>query len=390
MNISILFFTLLIAVLVVIVTSSTIEAVLTPADSCETSYFLSSASPSPSSIFTVDAINAVLKEHNDARRNVWPWAKHMPMFKWNQSIANHVQAYLNNCPFPDGLAHSTSTYRTSLFGKYMGENLAAGSSSAYLNATGLKKATELWNGERSDYVYGCNPFGASTGELQNGDCSSPPNGTLFSKYLGQCVLEIRRGLHRLRRCALWSSYLQELHWVPILRRLKWCPLRKSWRQTSVRLHIELLRSGFLSTQRHLSSYNNNCFSQRRWRKFKQRWNAFIGHLVVCSRVCFCCFCLVLRFHRISFFVSIFSDWVLYVCHHVRSGPESSLPKNLNDNLCFLYSLFLSVADELFSFYPSLIQTFETTQYALTIFRFKVIQLLKVWVLIQQENSSSKS
>jgi hypothetical protein len=45
-----------------------------PTDECENMYMLSGSRPSPSPIWTVGQINAILKAHNDARRNVDPMA----------------------------------------------------------------------------------------------------------------------------------------------------------------------------------------------------------------------------------------------------------------------------------------------------------------------------
>ena len=139
-------------------------------DACDDSYLLSASAPSPSSVLSVAAINGILTEHNRARRNVQPAAQVMPMLRWNQTLADFAQEYMNTCV---GLVHSSSSTRQNptRFGwSYIGENLAAGSSSAYLVATGGQVSTAAWNAEIVDYHYGnnsCNPGRACGHYTQN-------------------------------------------------------------------------------------------------------------------------------------------------------------------------------------------------------------------------------
>lgn len=152
-------FVLLIAIAATFALLSTCgaSAALTAEDSCEEQYFLTTSS-SPSTIFTVEQINAALKALNDRRRNIsvdFPNHKPskstrgMPMVKWNQTIADHAYNYQKDCV---GLTHSSSTYRNSLAGGYLGENLYVSSGGS---AASLKNAFLAWGAEVSYYTYGC-------------------------------------------------------------------------------------------------------------------------------------------------------------------------------------------------------------------------------------------
>ena len=144
-----------------------------PKDECENMYMLSASRPSPSPIWTVGQINAILKEHNDARRNVDPMASKyqnsftwgntnlgMRMLVWDQKLANHAARYIQNCP---GMVHSSSTYRSNVVGdnttySSVGENLAAGyGSTAYNNESLGVTGTNNWNAELTEntWTYNC-------------------------------------------------------------------------------------------------------------------------------------------------------------------------------------------------------------------------------------------
>jgi leishmanolysin len=116
---------------------------------CEASYVL--AAPSPSTVLTVDIINAILKAHNDARRAVIPSAGAMPLLTWDQRLADFGQEYLDSCP---GMVHSTTAMRSnqSRFGTaYVGENLAAGT--AYSLNVGGPASVNAWNSELTYWSY---------------------------------------------------------------------------------------------------------------------------------------------------------------------------------------------------------------------------------------------
>lgn len=117
------------------------------------SYLLNVNSPSPSPILSVAAINGILTEHNRARRNVNPIALEMPMLQWDQTLANFAQEYMDTCV---GLVHSSGTVRSNRtrFGySYVGENLAAGTSTRYTPPTGGEVSTAAWNAEVADWTY---------------------------------------------------------------------------------------------------------------------------------------------------------------------------------------------------------------------------------------------
>lgn len=151
-----------------------------PSDSCENGYMYSGAQTSPSSYWTTGEINAILKAHNDVRRNVVPPASKyqttnvfgqtelgMRMLVWDQKLADHARAYIITCP---GLVHSSSTYRSNVVGdnetySSVGENLAAGSSmTAYGNASIGVSGTKAWAAELTtkSWTYDCNPFGSGS------------------------------------------------------------------------------------------------------------------------------------------------------------------------------------------------------------------------------------
>jgi uncharacterized protein YkwD len=120
--------------------------------SCD-SYLLAADAASPSTVLSVEAINSILVEHNNARRSVSPAAAEMPMLQWDQTLANFAQEYMDGCP---GLVHSSSSVRsnpTRFNFSYVGENLAAGTSSGYGVSTGGQRSTAAWNGELSDWTY---------------------------------------------------------------------------------------------------------------------------------------------------------------------------------------------------------------------------------------------
>ena len=145
-------------------------ATLALSDACDDSYLLPTNSASPSTVLSVAAINGILTEHNNARRNVQPPAQVMPMLRWNQTLADFAQEYMDTCV---GIVHSSNAQRTnpSRFGfSYVGENLAAGGSSAYLVTTGGAQSTRAWNSEITDYTYAnnsCRPNRACGHYTQN-------------------------------------------------------------------------------------------------------------------------------------------------------------------------------------------------------------------------------
>ena len=122
----------------------------TPAQAAcdDASYMLSTDEASPSTVLTVAAINAILKEHNDARRAVSPAPETMPMLQWDQKLADLAQGYMDTCP---GLKHNGDRKADGY--TYVGENLAAGSSSKYGVDEGGGKSTAAWNAELSEWTY---------------------------------------------------------------------------------------------------------------------------------------------------------------------------------------------------------------------------------------------
>jgi hypothetical protein len=101
----------------------------------------------------VDSINAILTQHNDARRTVSPAAATMPMLTWDQTLADYAQEYMDGCP---GLVHSSQAARMNIsrFGySYVGENLAAGTSASFGLADGGALSTELWVDELAHWTF---------------------------------------------------------------------------------------------------------------------------------------------------------------------------------------------------------------------------------------------
>ena len=93
------------------------------ADNCTDSPFATN-STSPSSLFSITAINNILDEHNTARRNVYPFATNMPMLNWSQVLSDFAQEKVESLC---SLTHSSNAERSNLtrFGwSYVGENLA--------------------------------------------------------------------------------------------------------------------------------------------------------------------------------------------------------------------------------------------------------------------------
>jgi pathogenesis-related protein 1 len=155
------------AIAIAVVAIAFVVAALADAQThwCDRSYMINDT-VSPSPIFTVAQINAILKAHNDARRNVFPHARVMPMLQWSQGIADNAQAYIRTCPGSQSspLVHSSSASRTNIAGfRNVGENLACGSGSSYGNATIGVSGTNAWNSELRSvpWFYGCGAFGGS-------------------------------------------------------------------------------------------------------------------------------------------------------------------------------------------------------------------------------------
>jgi pathogenesis-related protein 1 len=124
-----------------------------------TDFFLltGNTSPSPGQL-DVRTINAILTEHNRARRNVFPWASDMPMLQWSPKLAGFAQEYQDTCPHGQTLTHSSGFLRTNAtrFGfTYVGENLAAGPGDNYLPTLGGGAlAAQSWTQDAADYTYG--------------------------------------------------------------------------------------------------------------------------------------------------------------------------------------------------------------------------------------------
>jgi len=121
--------------------------------SCDTSYLLPDSQASPSSVLSVASINAILTEHNNARRTVSPAASVMPLLTWDQRLADFAQEYVSGCP---GLVHSAAAARqnaTRLGFASVGESLAAGTSAEWETANGGRVATAAWVSERANWTY---------------------------------------------------------------------------------------------------------------------------------------------------------------------------------------------------------------------------------------------
>ena len=138
---------------VFVLLSAATAATIASADACDDSYTLTGASPS--TVLTTAQINAILKAHNDKRRSVMPYARTMPMLKWDQNLANYAQSYISQCP---SLTHSPAEARmdASKFGFwYVGENLAAGTAMSAANGdvAGGVRAVDLWAAESVNYNF---------------------------------------------------------------------------------------------------------------------------------------------------------------------------------------------------------------------------------------------
>jgi uncharacterized protein YkwD len=96
----------------------------------------------------------ILDAHNVARRDVNPPAKTMPNLAWDSALESVAQAYANKCVFAHN-ANKNSQYGN---GKdYVGENIAAGSSS------NVKSFVDLWVKEKSNYTYSTNGCSGTCG-----------------------------------------------------------------------------------------------------------------------------------------------------------------------------------------------------------------------------------
>lgn len=123
-------------------------------DACDASYYVTSTS---SQQLSLDQINGILTEHNDARRAVYPFAKDMPMLQWDDTLAELAREHLSTCP---GLVHSPQELRTneSRTGYwYVGENMAAGPWLA--DDDSGRAAVKQWIAEKQFFTYpnGCVP-----------------------------------------------------------------------------------------------------------------------------------------------------------------------------------------------------------------------------------------
>jgi hypothetical protein len=132
---------------------------------------LNPALPSPSKQLTVTQINALLKAHNDMRRNVQPAASTMPMLTWDQTLAEYALRYISTCP---GVKHSSQTARVNPnayhYG-YLGENLAAGTDTSKYGINGGAAAVAMWNSQAKGYTYVGRPTCQITNPHVCGTCN---------------------------------------------------------------------------------------------------------------------------------------------------------------------------------------------------------------------------
>ena len=101
---------------------------VSPPAACD-AYRLAANSTSPSPTLSVANINLVLDLHNQARRNVQPYARVMPMLQWSQDLANFANDYAATCPTVPAKSATSRRLRNASFPQweYIGENMAAGS-----------------------------------------------------------------------------------------------------------------------------------------------------------------------------------------------------------------------------------------------------------------------
>jgi hypothetical protein len=141
---------------------------------CTQGYMLNEALPSPSAQLSVKQINAILKAHNDARRNVVPAANTMPMLTWDQTLADFAYNYVSTCP---GTKHSSGAARTNVsvthYG-YLGENIAAGTDNTTYGVRSGATVVAIWAAEAKYFTYmdaqACLGLKTGCGNCSKGSC----------------------------------------------------------------------------------------------------------------------------------------------------------------------------------------------------------------------------
>ena len=129
------------------------RGIVYPPDACDYEFLLPPGALVPTADAPLDtaAANTILMLHNNARRAVHPYAKTMPLLRWDPKLANMSQAYVSQCP---GFAVSPYEDRIGALGfTYVGQSIAAGPNATYTGAGGASAAVQEMLREREDWSY---------------------------------------------------------------------------------------------------------------------------------------------------------------------------------------------------------------------------------------------